>query len=63
MRSTAIPTGVRRTRRREASDGVSDLSHELTEGFLGGHASFAQTLRSAMSETLEATRSAVEVSR
>ncbi|MGZ4475673.1 MAG: SRPBCC family protein [Nocardioides sp.] len=55
--------GVRVTQRREAPDGVSDLSHELTEAFLGGHVSFTQTLRSGMSETLEAIRSAVEVSR
>jgi len=58
-----VAAGVRVTQRREAPDGVSDLSHELTEGFLGGHAVFTETLRAGMTQTLEAIRSAVETSR
>jgi len=53
-------TGVRLTQRREAPQGVSDLSHELTEGFLGGHAAFTETLRAGMSETLEAIKASAE---
>lgn len=52
--------GTRLTQRRTAPDGVSDLSHELTVGFMGGHDAFTETMRSGMSATLAAIKAAAE---
>ena len=36
--------GTLLTQRREIPDGISDLSHELTDGFMGGQDEFTETL-------------------
>ncbi len=48
------------TQRRETPDGISELSHELTDGFMGGQDAFTETLLDGMRETLEAIRTAAE---
>lgn len=48
------------TQRRDAPDGISDLSLELTNGFMGGVESFTETMRGGMRETLEAIKAAAE---
>ena len=53
-------TGTRLVQRREAPDGISDLSLELTDGFLGGQESFTATMRAGMRETLERIKAAAE---
>jgi uncharacterized protein YndB with AHSA1/START domain len=55
-----IPGGTRLTQRREAPDGISDLSQQLTDGFLGGTDQFTDTLRVGMRQTLEGIRTAAE---
>ncbi|HWJ80992.1 MAG TPA: SRPBCC family protein [Nocardioides sp.] len=59
---TLEPAGgaTRLVQRREAPDGISDLSLELTDGFLGGQEAFTATMRAGMRQTLEAIRSAAE---
>lgn len=52
--------GTLLTQRREAPEGISDLSRELTEGFMGGQAAFTQHLRAGMRQTLERVRAAAE---
>ena len=52
--------GTRLVQRREAPDGISELSLELTDGFLGGQEAFTATLRAGMRQTLEAIRAAAE---
>lgn len=47
------------TQRRDAPDGISDLSRDLTETFLGGHDAFTETMREGMKETLEGIRASV----
>jgi uncharacterized protein YndB with AHSA1/START domain len=53
-------TGTRLHQRREAPDGISELSLELTDGFLGGQEAFTETMRAGMRQTLEAIRAAAE---
>lgn len=53
-------TGTLLTQRREAPDGISELSHELTEGFMGGHAAFTERMRTGTRETLTAIKAAAE---
>jgi len=48
------------TQRREAPEGISDLSLEITEGFMGGQAVFTATLRAGMRQTLERIKAAAE---
>lgn len=48
------------TQRRETPDGISELSHELTDGFMGGQDEFTQTLLSGMAETLQRIKDAAE---
>ncbi|WP_223163653.1 SRPBCC family protein [Nocardioides humilatus] len=48
------------TQRREVPDGISDLSYELSEGFMGGVDSYTEIQRAGMRETLEAIRGTVE---
>lgn len=52
--------GTRLTQRREAPDGLSDLSVELTDGFMGGQAAFTAQLRDGMRQTLEGIRASAE---
>jgi len=44
--------GTLLTQRREAPDGISDLSLELTNGFMGGVEVFTESMRAGMRETL-----------
>lgn len=54
-------SGTLLTQRRETPDGLSDLSRELTEGFLGGQEAFTANLRSGMRETLAAIKATAEL--
>ena len=56
----ATDDGTRLTQRREQPEGISELSHELTVGFLGGHDAFTDLMRAGTSETLEAIKAAAE---
>lgn len=49
-------TGTRLTARREAPDGISDLSVRLTKTAFGGVDSFAQELEQGMQQTLAAIK-------
>lgn len=53
-------SGTLLTQRRAAPDGISDLSHDLTEGFMGGQAVFTETMRAGMASTLAALKAAAE---
>lgn len=53
-------TGTRLTQRRETPDGISDLSAELTEGFMGGQDAFTGALEEGMTQTLERIRTTAE---
>lgn len=48
--------GTLLTQRRDTPDGVSDLSLELTNGFLGGVEAFTASMRAGMRLTLERIR-------
>ena len=52
--------GTRLVQRRDTPDGISDLSLELTEGFLGGQAAFTQSLHAGMEQTLQRIKDAAE---
>lgn len=52
--------GTLLVQRREAPDGISDLSQQLTDGFMGGTEQFSDTMRAGMAETLERIKSAAE---
>lgn len=57
------PTGDGRTlltQRREAPDGISDLSRDLTDAYLGGQEAFTETLGDGMRRTLVAIKAAAE---
>lgn len=51
---------TRLTQRRETPEGISELSHELTDGFMGGQEQFQAQLLDSMAATLAAIRAAVE---
>lgn len=53
--------GALLTQRREAPDGVSDLSLELTNGFMGGVEEFATSMRAGMRLTLERIKAEAEI--
>jgi uncharacterized protein YndB with AHSA1/START domain len=55
-----VGDGSRLVQRREAPDGLSDLSHDLTVGYLGGHEAFTATMRAGMRETLERIKAEAE---
>ena len=59
---TLEPTvdGTRLTQRREQPDGISDLSHDLTVGFFGGHDAFTAVMRASTADTLAALKAAAE---
>lgn len=48
------------TQRREAPDGVSDLSLELTNGFMGGVEAFTASMRAGMRLTLDRIKAEAE---
>lgn len=52
--------GTRVTQRRRAPDGISQLSYDLTEGFMGGQEAFTESLRAGMASTLAALKQAAE---
>ncbi len=52
--------GTLLTQRRETPDGLSDLSQEWTEAFLGGQGPFTATMRAGMRQTLERIKAAAE---
>lgn len=54
------PTGTLLTQRRETPDGLSDLSLEWTDAFLGGQAAFTDLIRTGMRQTLERIKAAAE---
>lgn len=54
--------GTLLTQRRETPEGISQLSHELTDGFMGGQDAFTETLLAGMAETLEQIKAAAEAS-
>lgn len=56
----ATADGTRLTQRRETPDGISDLSSELTDGFMGGQEKFTEMLRAGMRQTLERIKAAAE---
>lgn len=47
------------TQRRDAPAGISDLSRDLTEAFLGGQEVFTETMRAGMRQTLQGIRATV----
>ena len=59
---TVVPEGAGAllTQRRDAPDGVSDLSLELTNGFMGGVDAFTASMRAGMRLTLERIRAEAE---
>ncbi|WP_395657462.1 SRPBCC family protein [Nocardioides sp.] len=52
--------GVELVQRREAPDGISDLSLELTDGFMGGVEAFTASMRAGMRLTLERIKAEAE---
>ncbi|BBH17622.1 polyketide cyclase [Nocardioides baekrokdamisoli] len=52
--------GTRLTQRREQPEGISELSHELTVGFFGGHDAFTEVMRASTADTLTALKAAAE---
>ena len=52
--------GTLLTQRRDAPDGVSDLSLELTNGFMGGVEVFTESMREGMRETLAKIKAEAE---
>ncbi|GAB4007550.1 SRPBCC family protein [Nocardioides ultimimeridianus] len=59
---TPTASGTRLVERRDAPGGISDLSRDLTDGFLGGQEVFTAALRDGMRETLSKIKAAAEVS-
>lgn len=55
-----VGPGTRLTQRRETPEGISDLSAELTDGFMGGQDAFTETLLAGMAQTLERVKAAAE---
>lgn len=52
--------GTRLHQRRDAPEGISELSRELTEAFMGGQEAFTVSQRAGMRTTLEGIRSEAE---
>ena len=57
-----VDGGTLLTQRRETPDGISDLSVELVEGFMGGHETFTASVLAGMDATLDGIRAAAELS-
>ena len=56
----AAEGGCRLVERREAPDGVSDISDRLTRLVLGGHDDFTTELRAGMRQTLDRIKAEAE---
>ena len=56
----SVAAGTRLTQRRETPEGISDLSAELTDGFMGGQDAFTESLLAGMAQTLDRIRAASE---
>ncbi|KRC56675.1 MULTISPECIES: SRPBCC family protein [unclassified Nocardioides] len=56
----ATAAGTRLRQRRDAPDGISPLSQELTEAFMGGQEAFTASQRAGMAQTLAAIKAAAE---
>jgi len=56
----ATPTGSLLTERREAPEGLSPLSAEWTDAYLGGQARFTEIMRAGVHETLGRIKAAAE---
>ena len=52
--------GTRITQRREAPQGISDISHRLTDAVLGGQEQFTAELRDGMRQTLARIKAEAE---
>lgn len=52
--------GTLLTQRRTTPDGISDLSLELTDGFMGGQEAFTEALHDGMRQTLQRIKAAAE---
>ncbi|WP_322937954.1 SRPBCC family protein [Nocardioides bizhenqiangii] len=48
------------TQRRETPEGISDLSLEWTDAFMGGQGAFTESLRTGMRQTLDRIKAAAE---
>ena len=48
------------TQRSETPEGISEISHELTDGFMGGQEQFQAQLLDSMAATLDGIRAAAE---
>lgn len=57
---TPVGDGVELVQRRDAPDGISDLSLELTNGFMGGVEAFTASMRAGMRLTLERIKAEAE---
>ncbi|MBL1077246.1 SRPBCC family protein [Nocardia sp. 2] len=55
------PGGTLLTQRRDTPDGISPLSKNLTETYLGGYEAFTATLRAGMRQTLEGIKAEAEL--
>lgn len=55
--------GTRVVERREAPDGITDVSHRLTDLFMGGQESFTAQLRAGMRQTLQRIKAEAEAVR
>ncbi|MFL6109003.1 MAG: SRPBCC family protein [Marmoricola sp.] len=53
-------SGTLLTQRRDAPDGISELSLELTNGFMGGVEVFTESMRAGMRETLDRIKEQAE---
>lgn len=52
--------GTRLVQRRETPDGISPLSREFADAYLGGQEQFAATIREGMTETLASVKATAE---
>ena len=57
---TPVGDGVELVQRRDAPDGISDLSLELANGFMGGVEAFTASMRAGMRLTLERIKAEAE---
>lgn len=57
---SATGSGTQLTQRRELPDGLSKLSRDLTDGFMGGQDAFTGSQLAGMRETLERIKTAAE---
>ncbi len=60
LRLEATPTGTRLIQTREAPEGISDISVNLTKAVFGGVPKFTDTLRTDMGKTLARIKAEVE---